>query len=176
VTISPSIEGFLLARLDRLGPAERNLIRAASVLGMSFPMKDLLKLVPARTRKPSPGHLESLIAKHLIDQADDGVFAFRHVLVQLVAYRTLTKGRQGQAAPGRGKPARSAQGRRGWPHRRDRWYHLEQALRYRRETNPNEARDRRLATRAGERLLRAGRRAFGRFDPAGAKNRRRHIR
>lgn len=48
--IPPSVQALLTARLDRLGPAERDLLRCASVMGMDFSVAALKALVPEPAR------------------------------------------------------------------------------------------------------------------------------
>lgn len=168
--IPQSIQALLVARLDRLGPAERDLIRSASVLGRRFRVSDLMRLIPERARETAPSHLESLERRTLIAKAgEDEAFDFRHALIQLVSYQTLTKESRAklhvQAAElleesGAGDiEVDEIVG-----------FHFEQAFGYRSELGLDDNESRRLGARAAERLTRAGLRAFARFDVPAAEN------
>ena len=156
--IPPSIHAILAARLDRLEPSERAVLERAAVIGREFTRG----AVTALSDDGSVGAtLLALVRRDLIepDRADvhgDDGFRFRHVLIRDAAYLALAKearadfhldyadwlGSAGELDELVG-------------------FHLEQAFRYRRELGPA---DPQLATAAGERLARAGRRAVRRGD------------
>lgn len=175
VSVPASVQALLAARLDRLGPAERDLIRSASVLGTKFSLADLVPLLPDEARPFAGRHLAALERKELIlpsrrSPSERETFAFRHDLIQLAAYRSLTKATraklhelvaqrlEGEAARGRSEFDELI------------GYHLEQAHHFRRELGQLDAQARALGVRAGERLASAGIRAFARFDAAAAEN------
>lgn len=167
-TIPPTIHGLLLARLDRLGPAERDVIRAASVWGRHFDVANVTELLPPRVRGYSvPVHLESLERKLLIARVDHG-FIFRHALIQLTAYQTITKDNRALLHErvadllGASDDVGAEEELIG--------YHLERAHGYRAELGIDDEHSRQLAERAGGHLFRAGLGAFARFDAVGAQN------
>ncbi len=169
LTVPPSIERLLIVRLDRLGPAERDLIRAASVLGRSFAMSDLVHLIPVQARPSAFSHLESLIEKELLDRVDEDRIVFRHALIQLMAYQTITKKARASlheqvadllASPDKGDPD-SLDELVG--------HHLDRAVRFRQELGAPLAEIRNRELRAGEHLYRAGLKAFARLDAVGAE-------
>ncbi len=171
-SVPPTLQALLVARLDRLGPAERDVIRSASVLGDRFGLSALLALLPDEAAPSAARHLEALRRKELLVATEDAMFggkgfAFRHALIQLAAYGTLTKfaraGLHEQFAD--------------WMEARETTefeevigYHLERAHGYRRGLGGDDTHSRALATRAGERLTSAGVGAYGRFDVAAAAN------
>jgi DNA-binding SARP family transcriptional activator len=168
--IPPSIQALLVARLDRLGPAERDLIRSASVLGRRFRVSDLRRLIPERARETVPSHLESLERRALIAEADeDDAFDFRHALIQLVSYQTLTKESRAKLHAQAGELLEQS-GAGGTEVDEIVGYHFEQAFGYRSELGLDDDTSRRLGAQAAERLTRAGLRAFARFDVPAAEN------
>jgi predicted ATPase len=93
ISLPASVHALLAARLDRLGPAERDLRRCAAVVGMDFSADALLSLVPEHARPFVGKHLRVLERKQLIRPARpaDQRFSFRHALIQLAAYRSMTR-------------------------------------------------------------------------------------
>jgi ABC-type oligopeptide transport system substrate-binding subunit/class 3 adenylate cyclase len=92
VSIPPTVEKVILARIDRLGPADRDVLTAASVLGRRFGLP-LLEGVAAggdgaRVR-------EALNELQRLDLIREGrrwpqpEYRFKHALIQEAAYRTL---------------------------------------------------------------------------------------
>jgi class 3 adenylate cyclase/tetratricopeptide (TPR) repeat protein len=169
----PSIDALLAARLDGLEGGERAMLERASVVGREFTRTAVLELSPSDERPDAGARLMTLVRKELIQPyvsvfPDDDGFRFRHVLIRDAAYRRLPK-----------------EQRAGLHEQHADWlesaaeptsefeeliaYHLESALRYRRELGRSDETTEVLAIRAGERLASAGRRALhGRGDlPAG---------
>jgi DNA-binding SARP family transcriptional activator len=172
VSLPASVNALLAARLDRLGPAERDVLRCAAVVGTDFSADGLLALVPEQARPFVGKHLGTLERKQLIRPArsvDEG-FSFCHALIQLAAYRSMT----------REDRARLHQRFAGWLETEARdsppeldellGYHLEEAVAQRRALGTPDEDDAGLAVRAGEHLAMAGLRAYGRFDIAAAVN------
>ncbi|HET9322724.1 MAG TPA: AAA family ATPase [Gaiellaceae bacterium] len=161
--IPPTIQALLAARLDRLDAEERSVLERAAVIGREFTAGAVATLSGGEPVAPT---LLSLVRRELIEPdrslipGDDG-FRFRHILIRDAAYVGLAK--ESRA----GLHARYA----GWLERAagdlDEFigYHLEQAFRYRQELGLT---DTELATSAGERLARAGRRAVQRGDSPAA--------
>ncbi len=172
--VPPSVKALLVARIDRLGPAERDLVRVASVLGRRFAVPALIALLPEPVRPVAERHLRALKRKEILGAASDesakAELGFRHGLVQHAAYHSMTKQTRAElheraaawfesARDGPNVGGEEVVGR-----------HLERAYDYRRELDDTDARARELGHRAGEHLGRAGLRAFGRFDAAGAES------
>jgi DNA-binding SARP family transcriptional activator/tetratricopeptide (TPR) repeat protein len=175
LAIPTSVQALLAARLDRLGPAERDLVRSASVIGADFSVKALGALLPDAARPFAGRHLQALERKQLVRpsrvaSAGEETFSFRHVLIQLAAYRSMTRETRSQlheqfAGWLEGEAVESTPG-----FEEIVGYHLEQAYEHQRELGPLEAHGRALAKRAGEVLASAGLRAYARFDVAAAEN------
>jgi predicted ATPase len=167
----PSVHALLSARLDRLGPAERDVLRCASVIGTTFWLDALAALVPAPLRTVLERHLDTLRRKELVDPAPRTLlgrpgFTFRHALVQQAAYRTTTRQTRAELHE------RLAD----WIDRQDApdldevvAHHLEQAHDQRLTLGLADEATRALARRAGERLARCGLHAYRRFDMTAAE-------
>jgi len=175
LVIPPTVQALVVARLDRLGPAERDLIRCASVLGQQFTVPALLALLPTQARREAPRHLKTLEQRELLTtggRASSGAtgLGFRHVLIQLGAYATLTKDARATLHERAASWLETATDEE--PAQFDALigYHLERAHGYRRELGALDAHGHTLAVPAGERLASAGGRAFAHFDAVAAEN------
>ena len=172
ISLPASVHALLAARLDRLGPAERDLLRCAAVVGTDFSVDALLSLVPEQARPFVAKHLQALEGKQLIRPArpaGEG-FSFQHALIQLAAYRSMTREDRATLhqrfaecleteAPDSTPELDELLG-----------YHLEEAVAQRRAAGVPDEDELGLAVRAGEHLATAGLRAYGRFDIAAAVN------
>ena len=86
-----TIEKVILARLDVLDPAPRDVLTAASVLGPGASTALLARLVDT---DPRPA-IDELRRHDLVEEgAPADQLVFRHALIQEVAYRTLLRKRQ----------------------------------------------------------------------------------
>jgi class 3 adenylate cyclase len=170
IAIPPTIHALLAARLDDLGDGERAAIEAAAIEGKEFARAPVEALVGERMRDEVGGHLLSLVRTDLIRPAgaQEGTFRFRHQLIRDAAYDGIPK------------DTRAALHERfaDWleQHRPDLpsgdellGHHLERAVLLRRELGAGEASTADLAARASASLVRAGRRAAVREEPAAAR-------
>jgi DNA-binding SARP family transcriptional activator len=89
--VPASLLGLLTMRLDRLGPAERDLLRCASIVGMDVHHEAVSVLVPDEARPFLQQHLDTLERRRLIERRGERAFRFRHVLIQLTAYGSMTR-------------------------------------------------------------------------------------
>jgi DNA-binding SARP family transcriptional activator/class 3 adenylate cyclase len=168
LTIPPTIDALLSARLDRLGPGERAVISRAAIVGKEFSTEATVDLLPEDAQAFGVRHLETLSRKEFIGRAPapgggEG-FRFRHILIQQAAYRATPKSLRAELHE------RFA----GWIDDPDRdgvdeqsevvGYHLEQAFGYRAELGPVGEPELELAHRAGDHLASAGHQAFKRGD------------
>jgi class 3 adenylate cyclase len=171
--IPPSIDGLLAARIDRLEPEERVVIERAAIVGKEFEVGAVEDLLPDEPKGAVAERLDSLVRKQFVrrDRSATGgepAFAFRHVLIQLVAYEAIPKRRRADLHE------RLA----GWIERRSGderseveeilAYHLEQACRCRRELGATDLGTQALADRTVGLLAACGRRAIARGDASGA--------
>jgi class 3 adenylate cyclase/tetratricopeptide (TPR) repeat protein len=172
VTVPPTIQALLSARLDQLDPTEREVLQRGSVEGRVFHRGAVQALAP--NKQEVIPHLTALVRKELVrpDKAQvpgDDAFRFRHLLIRDAAYESLPKATR----------AELHERFVAWleEHAADLvetdeliGYHLEQACRYRRDLGLLDDVTRSLAQAAARHLGAAGRRAFLRKDaPAAVK-------
>ncbi len=177
ISVPPTIQALLAARLDLLGPEERGVIEAASVAGLVFPEDALRELVSDAVGGQLEKLIHSLCRKHLVQTGVESIgggahYRFAHVLVREAAYQGMLK------------RTRATLHERfvAWADRvnsdRDRavefeeilGYHLEQAHSNLAELGPLDEHGLDLGRRGAERLSSAGRRAFARGDMPAAAN------
>ncbi|HEY6058717.1 MAG TPA: AAA family ATPase, partial [Candidatus Limnocylindrales bacterium] len=175
VTVPPTIQALLAARLDQLVREERAVLEPASVIGLEFVEPAVTELAPEAIRPTVPSLLDGLGHKRLVRETGaDGfrTFRFQHALIRDAAYGSLLK------------RARATLHERfvGWADRvnadRDRalefeeilGYHLEQAYRCLRDLGPLDEHAIALGADGARRLAHAGRRAFARGDMHAAAN------
>jgi predicted ATPase len=171
LTVPPTIQALLAARLDLLDGDERAVIEPASVIGQSFAVLAVTALVMPGQAPGVQDRLVALTGKQLVqpnpDAADDdGMYRFHHVMVRDAAYRGLLK-RDRATLHERfvewAEPINVAQGRV-TEFEEIQGYHLEQAYRYLVELGTVDKHARSLGERAAAKLASAGRRAFARGD------------
>ncbi len=91
VTVPATLQAAIAARIDRLTPAAKRTINAAAVIGARF-TPDLL------ARLAADPVLDELLLAQLIDQTNStplAEYAFRHPLIQMVAYTSQLKSARG---------------------------------------------------------------------------------
>ena len=166
ISVPPTIQALLAARLDQLDPAERAVLERGSVEGHLFHQSAVQALADGESQTP---RLVALVRKQLVRPdtpqfAGEEAFRFRHLLIRDAAYDALPKGVRAELHE------RFAD----WLEERGAdlveldeilGHHLEQAARYKAELDQL---DTGLACRAAERLSAAGRRALGRGDDRAA--------
>ncbi len=159
--VPPSLEALLASRLDLLDLQERSVLHRASIAGREFSHAGVVDLSPEAEAPAVERHLEGLAQKGLVWPAvDEGAFRFHHVLIRDVAYAGIPKRDRSDLHE------RYADWLDRQPGGTDEvvGYHLEQAFAYRTEVGPIDRAAQRLGEDAGERLGRAGLRAWGRGD------------
>jgi class 3 adenylate cyclase/predicted ATPase len=95
LAIPATLHDSLMARLDRLGAA-KELAQTASVIGRQFSY-ELLAAVAEMNMTNFKAALDELVRAELVFRhgtAPEVTYAFKHVLVQDAAYRSLLKGRR----------------------------------------------------------------------------------
>jgi len=172
VTVPPTIQALLAARLDQLDSRERHVLEHASIEGEVFHRGGVAAL--SREESQVDTRLTALVRKDLLrpwraQLAGEDGYRFRHLLIRDAAYTALSKATRAELherfavwLDERGADLIEIDEIVG--------YHLEQAFRYRDELGPISDDDRRVRRRAGELLARAGRRAFDRGDRIAAAN------
>jgi len=172
VTIPPTIQALLAARLDQLDAAEREVLQCGSVEGRVFHRGAVAVL--ASDEPTVTGRLTALVRKELVrpdrpQLPGDDAFRFRHLLIRDTAYDALPKATRADLH------VRFAD----WLEQNGTLlveldeilaYHLEQAYRYRRELGATGAETDVVGVRAGERLELAGSRAMARGDMPASVN------
>jgi class 3 adenylate cyclase/tetratricopeptide (TPR) repeat protein len=169
VTVPPTLQTLLAARLDQLETGERTVLERGAVEGATFHRGAVQALAP---ETPVTPRLAALVRKELIrptraQLAGEDGFRFRHLLIRDAAYDALPKAARAELHE------RFA----AWleEHGADLveldeilGYHLEQACHYRAELGTPD--DGRLAAAARRRLAAAGSRALARSDNFAALN------
>jgi len=100
--VPATLQASLMARLDRLGPAARDIAQTGAAIGREFPY-DLLAVVAARGESELRDALDRLVSAGLVFQRGTppaADYQFKHALVQDTAYGTLLRGPR-QALHGR---------------------------------------------------------------------------
>ena len=85
-----SVQATVLARLDLLPPKERRVLQLGSVFGRAFRSSGVGALDSGLAQTVQET-CENLADRDLIRPADNDRFAFRHILIQEVAYSTLPR-------------------------------------------------------------------------------------
>src|SRR5437867_1830585 len=89
--ISPTVQGVLAARIDRLAADEKALLQQLAVIGREFPMS-LIRQVVAQPEEALYRVLASLQAKEFLYEQPafpEVEYSFKHALTQEVAYNSL---------------------------------------------------------------------------------------
>jgi class 3 adenylate cyclase/tetratricopeptide (TPR) repeat protein len=168
VSVPPTIQALLQARLDGLAAEERAVIGRGAVEGQVFHRSAVLELAPELERLDLPARLLSLIRKELIrpERAqlaeEEEAFRFRHLLIRDAAYNSLPKEIRSELHE---RFATWLETRGGLIEIEEIvGYHLEQAYRNLADLDSEDPRLDALRARAGVRLLTAANGASGRGD------------
>ena len=160
LSIPPTIQALLAARLDRLAPDERTTVECAAIQGQEFRHDALAELVPATLSGRLAEIRHALVRKDLIRPTGEHTFRFKHLLLRDAAYDAVPKEQRADLHERFSGWLESAA-----PELAEiRGYHLEQAYRYRAELGPIDEAGRNLARRASALLTNAGQRAAARAD------------
>lgn len=89
-TMPDTVHATILARLDLLPPEERRVLQVGAVFGRAFRAAGVAALEPALAPEAERA-ADGLVVKDLIRPSDTDRFAFRHILIQEVAYHTLLR-------------------------------------------------------------------------------------
>ncbi len=175
VTVPPTIQLLLAARLDRLDSEERGVIERGSVEGKVFHAGAVTTLSPEAQRPTVRPRLLALARKELIrpDRADfagEDAFRFRHLLIRDAAYQAMPKEQRADLHERFAGWLERTAGDRVLEYEEILAYHLEQAYRFRVELGPPDDRTRAIAQAAATRLLSSADRAEERGDYATAQS------
>jgi predicted ATPase/class 3 adenylate cyclase len=171
LTIPPTIQALLAARLDGLGGEDRRVIERAAVEGKVFHRGAVTDLTPEPMRGQVRDRLASLMRMELVrpDQAafaGDEAYRFRHLLIRDAAYKALAKQTRSELHERFAAWLARVAADRLAEYEEIVAYHLEQAYRYRAELGPPDSHAHEIALRAGTMLADAGERAEARGDVA----------
>jgi class 3 adenylate cyclase/tetratricopeptide (TPR) repeat protein len=95
-TLPATVQAVIGARIDRLGEAEKTMLQIGAVIGEDFPLEVLQQVVRTPAAE-TEGLLERLCEVELLQKQptrDGRWYAFRHPLIQEVAYVTQLKTRR----------------------------------------------------------------------------------
>jgi class 3 adenylate cyclase/tetratricopeptide (TPR) repeat protein len=175
ITIPPTIQALLSARLDRLGPIDRVVVERAAVIGQVFFRGAVEDLSPDEVRRHAGESLGSLTHRELVQPyessfAGQEAYRFVHILIREAAYHGLLKRTRAdlhvrfidwleRVAPDRILEFEEIRG-----------YHLEQAFFTLQQLTPNDDQVWQIGVRGGGYLSAAGRRALARGDIPAAAN------
>jgi class 3 adenylate cyclase len=172
VTVPPTIQALLAARLDQLEPSERGVLERGSVEGKEFHRGAVVALAPEQAAPDA--QLMTLVRKDLIRPdrptlPGEDAYRFRHLLIRDAAYEALPKAVRAELHQ---LFALWLDERAADLVERDEivGYHLEQAYRYKAELGQIDDAARAMAAAAAERLGAAGQRAIERADVGAARN------
>jgi class 3 adenylate cyclase len=176
LSVPPTIQALLAARLDGLTVDERSVVEPAAVIGHVFPEPAVEALVPESARAHVHDHLSSVTQKELVrpdlSALDEERFRFSHVLIRDAAYNGLLKRARATFHEQFVDWADVVNRERGRETEYEEilGYHLEQAYRYLSELGPIDEHGRELGRDGARRLASAAERAFERGDSAAAAN------
>jgi class 3 adenylate cyclase/tetratricopeptide (TPR) repeat protein len=94
--VPPNVRAAVAARIDRLGPPEKSVLHAASVLAEDFP-RSLLARIPELADLELDDALGSLVSAQFLSTREshpEAAYSFRHPLTQEVAYGSLLSDRR----------------------------------------------------------------------------------
>jgi predicted ATPase/class 3 adenylate cyclase len=175
ISIPPTIQALLTARLDRLEVNERAVIQRASVVGRVFWWGAVSELSPEELRPSVSSNLQSLIRKELIrpdysDIRQEDAFRFAHILIRDAAYQGIPKAIRADLHERLSRWIDLRTRDRAGEFEEIIGYHLEQACLALLELGPRTERTDALGKRAAALLASAGRRALARGDMPAAVN------
>jgi class 3 adenylate cyclase/tetratricopeptide (TPR) repeat protein len=169
VSVPPTIQALLSARLDRLDEDERSVLERASVEGKVFHFGGVVALLPEDLRPRVSEKLSMLVRRELIGPerslfAGEEAFRFRHLLIRDAAYESIPKELRAELHNRFGAWLEEKVADRLAEYEEIVAYHLEQAYRYSAELGPVSDEDKARARRAAQLLADAARRASARGD------------
>ena len=170
VSIPPTIQALLAARLDALEPQERETLERAAVVGQRFSSAAVAALLPAGPADRLPELILALVRKELLrpdppHASGEEAFRFRHALIREAAYERMPKETRAELHERYAGWLEEAAGEPSGELEETIGYHLEQACRHYGELGLSDERTHQLARRASVRLASAGQAAVYRDTP-----------
>ncbi|HEY7874399.1 MAG TPA: adenylate/guanylate cyclase domain-containing protein [Actinomycetota bacterium] len=175
LTIPPSIQALIAARLDRLGVNEQAVTQRAAVIGKTFYWGAVSELSPEALRMRVGHYLQSLIRKELVlpdesNFAGEDAFRFGHIMIRDAAYQAMPKELRAELHERFAEWLTAKTGDRVKEFEEILGYHYEHAYRLRQELGPLDEKGEELGRRALELLTASGNKAFARTDMPAAVN------
>jgi tetratricopeptide (TPR) repeat protein len=172
LTVPPSIQGLLAARIDQLPAEERAVAERGAIEGRLFHRGSVSDL-SSETSDDVAAELASLVRRDLIRPAEslfsrDDAYRFAHALVREAVYTATPKTVRAELHERFADWAEDTSDTGMAALDEILGYHLERAYRYREELGLTDEHTRTVGNRAAERLAAAGRRAYRRGDMAAA--------
>ena len=175
VSVPPTIQALLAARLDDLEPEERAVIEPAAVIGHLF-VRDAVEYLAAEDVQPAVGaQLHALTDKQFVQEdrsrpPEEEAYRFHHILIRDTTYEGILKRARATLHERFVDWADGVNREGAVEYEEILGYHLEQAHRYLSELGPLDERGRAIGVDASRRLASAGHRAFERGDVPAAAN------
>jgi class 3 adenylate cyclase/tetratricopeptide (TPR) repeat protein len=174
VSVPPTIQALLAARLDYLDADERAVIEPAAVIGSVF-VKEAVEHLTTESLRPAVGaQLQALTTKQFVredrSRPEEDAFRFHHILIRDTTYEGILKRGRATLHERFVEWADGVNREGAVEYEEILGYHLEQAHRYLSELGPLGDHGRALGEDAAQRLSAAGHRAFARGDVAAAAN------
>jgi len=175
LAVPPTIQALLSARLDGLAGPDRAVLERGSVEGTVFHRDAVAALAPASLQASVGSSLQTLTRREFVapDRAEltgREAFRFRHQLIRDAAYQAIAKQSRSELHERFADWLESSLGERLDEYRPILAYHLEQAVRYRRELDATDPSLSDLAQRAAGQLAAAGEGALDRGDYVACAN------
>jgi class 3 adenylate cyclase/tetratricopeptide (TPR) repeat protein len=175
ITIPPTIQALLSARLDRLGPIDRVVVERASVIGQVFFRGAVEDLSPDEVRRHAGESLRNLTHRELVTPhessfAGQEAYRFMHILIREAAYHGLLKRTRADLHVRFIDWLERVASDRVLEFEEIRGYHLEQAFFTLQQLTPNDEQVWQIGVRGSGYLSSAGRRALARGDIPAAAN------
>ncbi|MDQ3957886.1 MAG: AAA family ATPase, partial [Actinomycetota bacterium] len=169
VSVPPTIQALVSARLDRLSGDEREVVGMAAVMGKVFVSRAVADLASPAVGARVEDVLGRLTRKQLVapeeaEFAGSPEYSFRHLLIRDTAYEHLPRLTRAAIHERYADWLVDVLGERLAEYTEIVGYHLEQAHLYQMQVGVATGSRTELAVRAGERLAEGGRRAAGRHD------------
>jgi len=170
-----TVHAVIAARLDRLDPADRDVLQRASVVGEVFWWGAVADLSAEAQAIGVGRSLQTLVRKDLIRPdpstfAGEDAFRFGHLLIRDVAYESLSKKIRADLHARFASWVDRRSGERAAEYEEIVGYHAERAHAYLAELGSLDERGAALAALAADRLASAGVRSFDRGDMPSAAN------
>ncbi|MFN2593531.1 MAG: adenylate/guanylate cyclase domain-containing protein, partial [Actinomycetota bacterium] len=175
LSIPPTVQALVAARLDRLAPNEQAVTQRAAIIGKMFWWGAVSELSPEALRTRVGHYLQSLIRKELVfpdesNFAGEDAFRFGHIMIRDAAYQGMPKELRADLHEKFAHWLEQKTGERVREYEEILGYHFEQAFKLREELGPLDDHGHELGDRAVELLSSSGNKAYARADMPAAAN------